>query len=175
MSSTRFYALKAVEFESRYLHLPLPGPVMADPKAYRMICREMLGACIQRCGLSNFMSTTRFNLAVRFESGRGVDPDIERTNAGCYILASLFPGSANTLPWWLTGSVDGPEDSMLTGPDVLRAAVDRLHELKLLEVILANVSYGDAAPHIISFCRFLEDNADRNAWLMALEMDEAFG
>ncbi len=172
-SSTRFYALKSADFESRYLHLPVPRPVMSDPDAYKMICREMLGACIQRCSLSNFMSTTRFNLAVRFESGKGVDPDIERTNAGCYMLASLFPAAATGLPWWLAGSVDVPEDSMLTGPDALRAAVDRLHELKLLEVILANVCFGEAAPHIISFCRFLEDNADRNAWLMAMETDES--
>lgn len=172
MSSTRFYALKSAEFESRYLQLPVPVMVASDPIAYKMICREMLGACIQRCSLSNFMSTVRFNLAVRFETGRGVDPDIERTNAGCYMLASLFPAPATGLPWWLSGAADIADDTMLTGPDALRAVVDRLHELKLVEVILANVAFGEAAPHIISFCRFLEDNADRNAWLLAIEAED---
>lgn len=171
--TTRFVALKAVEFESRYLNLPLPGAAMSEPNSHRLLCREMLGSCMQKCGLSNWMSATRFNLGIRFESGKGVDPDIERMNAGCYILGSLFPAAENVaLPWWIAGSLGTSDAAMLSSPDALRSAIDRLHELKLLEVILANVSFGEAAPHIISFCRFLEDNADRNAWLLAVDSEE---
>lgn len=170
--TTRFVALKATEFESRYLSLPLPNAAITDPNSHRLLCREMLGSCMQKCGLSNWMSATRFNLGIRFDNGRGVDPDIERMNAGCYILGSLFPGNDVALPWWMTGSLGTSDSAMLSSPDSLRMAVDRLHELKLLEVILANVSFGEAAPHIISFCRFLEDNVDRNAWLLAVDSEE---
>lgn len=170
-TATKFFALKAAEFESRYLSMPLPGSAATNANANRLLSREVLNSCIQKCGLSNWMSTTRFNPGVRFESSRGIDPDIDRLNAGCYMLGSLLPSAMVALPWWITGALEDECEAMLSSPDVLKGAVDKLHELKLLEVILANVSFGDAAPHIISFCRFLEDNADRNAWLLALDAD----
>lgn len=167
-----YYALKAQEFESIYLRMPRPASArrgMAD-EGFAQSCEDTYQKCIDLCKTDEWTSSMGFSLPARFATSARVVPDIRPLNHICDLLQATVAeqgGGRYVPPWWLAGSLWGPEDTAgLSSPAELSELVRQMHSHKFLEVLFGSRKVGAACVELVSLARFLEGHASKDVWLL---------
>ena len=175
-----YYALRALSFEADFLRLPRPSAASAgaadsgaqvSSRDFTQSCEDTYSRCIEVCKVGEWTSSDGFDLPFKFESNLGVAPDIRPINHICDLLVSTVEqqgGGRYIPPWWLAGSLWGPEDTAgLTSPDELSELTRQMHAAKFLEVVLGSRSPGKRyADMLISLAHFFEQQTGNDVWLL---------
>lgn len=167
-----YYALKAHSFESSYLRIPRPASARrgSADQGFAQSCEDTYSRCIEECKSDEWNSSIGFSLPAKFASSARVVPDIRPLNHICELLQATVEeqgGGRYVPPWWLTGSLWGPNDTAgLSSPAELSELVRQLHSQKFLEVLFGSRKLGVSCFELLSLARFLESQVSKDVWLL---------
>lgn len=172
----RLFSLRTSEFEPAFLALPRPewaadeGTGTEQTTDQTKHCDDILARCIFKCRLAEWQQEIAEGFSVRFDDEAGVSSDLDELNEVVSFLSYFDPESdfGSDHVWW-TARVRKQLKLALVPPHQLVEFVDAVHRTKLLEVLLANCSFGADARKVSGLVKFIEESSVQKPWLLALK------